>query len=78
MDNVWTKWSTSFLNTCQQNIPNWNIIVRLKDKPWVDCQLKVLLKCRNRLWHRWKLTGQDEHHSVYTFVRNEALSRHCN
>ena len=49
MDNVWAKWSTSFLNSCKQFIPNRDIIVRPKDKPWVDRQLKALLRRRNRL-----------------------------
>ena len=74
MDNVWAKWSTSFLNSCKQFIPNRDIIVRPKDKPWVDHQLKALLRRRNRLWRRWKRTGQEEHHSVYKLVRNEAVS----
>ena len=74
MDNVWTKWSTSFLNSCKQFIPNRNIIVRPKNKPWVDHQLKALPRRRNRLWCRWKRTGQEEHHSVYKLVRNEAVS----
>ena len=64
MDNVWTKLSTTFLNSCKQFIPNRDINVRPKDKPWVDRQLKALLRHRNRLWRRWKWTDQEEHHSV--------------
>ena len=63
-----------FLNSCKQFIPNRDIIVRPKDKPWVDRELKALLRRRNRLWRRWKRTGQEEHHSVYKLVRNEAVS----
>ena len=48
MDNVWAKWSTSFLNFCKQFIPNR--------------ELKALLRRRNRLCRRWKWTGQEERH----------------
>ena len=67
-------WSDLFLDTCKQFIPFREVTIRPKDKPWITCEIKRLIKKRNRAWNSYKrLTSGPQPHTLATVLRIERL-----
>ena len=65
-------WTDLFIDTCKQFIPFRNITVRPKDKPWITCEIKKLIRHRNRAWKRYKRScRQTRPHSLQTTLNIE-------
>ena len=66
------RWTEMLLDSAKLYIPHSVITVRPKDKPWINSNIKRLLRKRNRLYRRWKRTKQDQHRDIYTSARTES------
>ena len=49
-------WHKSFMDACKLKIPNKQIRVKPKDKPWMTGEVKMYIRKRNRLFKRFKRT----------------------
>jgi hypothetical protein len=47
-------WSESFLGLCKDCIPNRDIHVKPRDLPWITHECKYHIRCRNRLYKRFR------------------------
>lgn len=65
VDDICSAWSSLFLNICSEHIPNKTVTIHPKDKPWLDRELKLIMRRRNRLWRRWRRTMRADHHAIY-------------
>ena len=67
-------WTDLFSGLCKDFIPCRDILVRPKDKPWVTCKIKQLLRQRNRAWKRFKRFSNKIRPFTYTeFITLERL-----
>ena len=72
-------WQNLYLQNINSFIPNKNVIIRPKDKPWVTTELKRLIHKRNASWRRFRRTQNCEHFLIYKLLRNNvvSLNRRC-
>ena len=55
-------------------IPHNTVIIHVKEKPWVNCELKRLIRRRNILWKRYKRTQQSTHYNCFKALQNRVTS----
>jgi hypothetical protein len=65
--------STLFTDILEEHIPHFDIIVRPRDKPWMNGHIRHLLRCRNRLFRRFRRTQLLIHEEAWKVAR-----RSCN
>ena len=72
-------WQNLYLQNINSFIPNKNVIIHPKDKPWVTTELKRLIRKRNASWRRFRRTQNCEHFLIYKQMRNNvvSLNRRC-
>ena len=74
VSDVVSFWFELYKSTIEEFIPHKQVTVKSNDKPWITHEFKVLIRKRNRLWRRFKKTGNPNHFHIYKMVRNAALS----
>ena len=55
-------------------IPNRVVTVHPKEKPWVNTDLKKMIRRRNLLWRRYKRSGSGDHYATFKLLRNRLVS----
>ena len=76
IDDKLSYWYDLFALIMADYIPHNNVTVHVKEKLWVDCELKRLIRRRNVLSKRYKCTQQSTHYRPNWFkvVRNQVTS----
>ena len=62
-------WTHSILTMAREFIPCHNITVHPQDKPWINHNIKKLIKSRNAMYRRYKRTLRADHWDVYSRVK---------
>ena len=74
IDDICDKWSNTFMKIAYQCIPNRNITVRLRDKPWYNNDLRQLKRAKNRIHNKAKFSNNPH---IWKKFR-EARNKYCN
>jgi hypothetical protein len=61
IDNLAKHWHNCFMEVCKTKIPNRIIKIRPMDKPWINHEVKMALKRRNRLYKRFQRSRLPDH-----------------
>ena len=67
---IWTTWKDSLTEQVQQYIPHRTTGPK-HDLPWVDCELKKLIRRRNRIHKKWKKTGREELYTAFWALKRK-------
>ena len=73
IDDIVTYWSSLLMQTAAKFIPNTTVTVRAREKPWVNGDLKRLIRRRNVLWRRYRRSRSDAH--LNTFKSSDMPNR---
>ena len=65
IDDIVTYWSF---------IPNTTVTARAREKPWLNGDLKRLIRRRNVLWRRYRRSRSDAHFNTFKIVRNQVVA----
>ena len=74
IDDKLSYWYDLFALIMADYIPHNTVTVHVKEKPWVNCELKRLIRGRNVLWKRYKRTQQSTHYNCFKALRNRVTS----
>ena len=74
IDDIVTYWSSLLMQTAAELIPNTTVTVRAREKPWVNGDLKRLIRRRNVLWRRYRRSRSDAHLNTFKIVRNQVVA----
>ena len=74
IDDKLSYWYDLFALIMADYIPHNTVTVHVKEKPWVNCALKRLIRRRNVLWKRYKRTQQSTHYNCFKALRNRVTS----
>jgi hypothetical protein len=73
------------MDTCKTFVPNRIIKIRPMDKPWLNHEVKIAIKNRNRFYKRFLRTRTQDHHDdwkraakVANYVMSKAKQDHQN
>ena len=69
IDDKVSYWYDLFALIMADYIPHNTVTVHVKEKPWVNCELKKLIRRRNVLWKRYKLPNNP--HTIIVLRRSE-------
>jgi hypothetical protein len=67
-----TDWTETFLQLCNENIPNRDIRVTPQDLPWITAKCKALIRIRNRLYKKFHRTRKDTDETNWKTKAREA------
>ena len=73
-EDVVHYWLELYKSTLKEFIPNKTVSIKSRDKPWITGEFKKLIRKRDRLWKRYKRTGNPAHYQIYKTVRNSAVA----
>ena len=73
INDMASYWTDLFTGLCKDFIPSRDTLIRPKDKPWVTCKIKQLLRQRNRAWKRFKRFSRKIR--PFTFIESLTLER---
>ena len=71
IDDATNYWQTSFLESCKSKIPFRQIKIRPMDKPWINHDVKIHIRKRNRLYKRFKRTRLPTHQDLWKHAARE-------
>ena len=71
VDLTCRRWTELFLNTARAYIPNKTILVRPRDSPWYNCNLRKMKRKLVRLYHKAKERNSTYNWSKYKAFRSE-------
>ena len=74
IDDIVTYWSSLLMQTATEFITNTTVTVRAREKPWVNGDLKTLIRRRNVLWRRYRRSRSDAHFNTFKIVRNQVVA----
>ena len=74
IDDIVTYWSSLLMQTAAEFIQNTTVTVRAREKPWVNGDLKRLIRRRNVLWRRSRRSRSDAHFNTFKIVRNQMVA----
>ena len=74
IDDKLSYWYDLFALIMADYISHNTVTVHAKEKPWVNCELKRLIRRRNVLWKRYKRTQQSTHYNCFKALRNRVTS----
>ncbi len=72
-DNISTivdTWTDTFLKMAKECIPYSEILVRPSDLPYMNSELRSLIRRKDRLFKMWSRTLRDDYRGYYTNLRN--------
>ena len=64
-------WTHLILSIAREYIPNHTVKINPQDKPWINKDIKHIIKVRDRLYRRYTRTGRQDHHELYNRVKGE-------
>ena len=73
-DDKLSYWYDLFALIMADYIRHNTVTVHVKEKPWVNCELKRLIRRCNVLWKRYKCTQQSTHYNCFKALRNRVTS----
>ena len=74
IDDIVMYWSSLLMQVASDFIPNRIVTVHPKEKPWVNADLKKMIRRRNLLWRRYKRSGSADHYATFKLLRNRVVS----
>ena len=72
VDAFWLAWKTYFLQVMEICIPNANVKVK-KNVPWMNKEIAVVNKQRNKLFRTFKHSGKSSDRAQYNLKRNQVI-----
>ena len=72
IDDIADFWHKSFMESVRSKIPNRQIRVRPRDKPWITGEVKRYIRKRNRLFKRFKRTKLPDHENSWKVAAKDA------
>lgn len=69
------KFTQIILEICNKHIPSINATIRPNDKPWMNNEIRHLMRQRNRLYYKAKSKQCDVHWNNYRRKRNEVVEK---
>ena len=73
--NIYAKtFSDKLLEMTKECVPNRTITVRPHDLPWMNGNIRKLMRKRNRLYKKYKTNKTGERFEAYKKVRNEVIN----
>ncbi len=70
LDEIVDIWTDVFISLAKECIPYTKITVRPSDLPYMTCNLRSLIRRKDRLFHQWVRTQRDDHRDHYKKLRN--------
>lgn len=67
--------TTKIMEICNKSIPCTTATIRPNDKPWMNNQIRKLMRQRNRLYTKAKIKKSDMHWRNYRSKRNEVIEK---
>jgi len=71
VDIACQSWSDLFINITRTFIPNRSVLVRPRDSPWYNCNLRKMKRKLVRLYHKAKEHNTTYHWNQYKQFRND-------
>ena len=73
INDITSFWFDLFVDTLKTFIPNRDVLIRPKDKPWMNTEIKILRRKRHRAWKRFKRSGNMNHFQIFKRLRNDGV-----
>ncbi|CAI2737970.1 unnamed protein product, partial [Dicrocoelium dendriticum] len=70
LDDAWERLRSMMMRLVEQFVPNCKSRPPSKGPPWIDKEVRSLMKKRRKLWDHFKSTGQTSSYLEYKTVRN--------
>ena len=64
----------TLINLSEQYIPNKNVTIRPQDLPWINNNIRKLMRKRNRFYRKYKKSKTVQNYSNFKKIRNEVTS----
>ena len=74
INDIAMYWSNVLMQVASDFIPNRVVTVHPKEKPWVNTDLKKMIRRRNLRWKRYKRSGSADHYTTFKLLRNRVVS----
>ena len=84
VDNLYNRWFDCFRKILETYVPNRTVVIRPRDKPWMNSDIRRAIRRRNRLLKRfcrykdpatWELYRQQRNSTTFV-IRNRKKSYH--
>ena len=69
-----SMWSDMFIKIAEACVPHQNVIIRPKDKPWMNSEIRKCINNRRKLFHKFKRSSLDSVKNDYKQLRNKIVS----
>ena len=63
-----------FIKIAEACVPHQNVIIRPRDKPWMNSEIRKCINNRRKLFYEFKRSNLDSVKSDYKQLRNKILS----
>ena len=67
-------WSDMFIKIAEACVPHQNVIIRPKDKPWMNSAMRKCINNRRKLFYEFKRSNLDSVKNDYKQLRNKIVS----
>ena len=67
-------WTNLLIQVSSEFIPHREVTVHPKEKPWINTELKRMIRRRNLLWSRFSRSGSADHYATFKLFRNRVVS----
>ena len=74
LDEVTQLWTEKFLELAKGSVPCLEVLIRPKDKPYMNKAIKLLIRKRNRAFHKFKGSRSQTDWEIYRNFRNLVVS----
>ena len=71
IDDAWSSFHSAFMQTMSTCIPQKIVKCKSKDPPWLNSELRKLIKKKHRLFKQWKKSLKDSAYLKYKQIRNK-------
>jgi len=74
LDDITDRFTSALLRMCDKNIPNKYVTIRPKDKPWMNGEIRTLMRKRNRQHKLAKKHNNPYEWAKFRSMRNKVVS----
>lgn len=75
IDTAWNSFHSYFMKTMSECIPRKLIRCKPKDPPWLNADLRHLIKKKHAIFKKWKRTQKSDYYLRYKSIRNVLSNR---
>ena len=77
IDQAWEAWKELFISVIKKEVPSKIVGRTCHSPPWLDSQLKELIRQKHLAWSGFKRFHSATHLSVFCSIRNKVCSALC-